>query len=96
MIWNVLLAFASLVLLCFDMATHPRTLECPRGWDAMGTSARGDTGCRMAYGCVDRRGMRGGWTSDCDGELDVYRRIYCDRGERAVVNLRGVVRCERF
>jgi hypothetical protein len=94
MLWNVLLALASVGLLCYDMATRPRVMECPPGWGANGAQADGRTGCRMVYGCQDHPNVRGGWVSSCDGELDFYRRIYCASGERAVVTLRGIVTCQ--
>jgi hypothetical protein len=96
MLSHVLLAIASLVLLCFDFAAYRTELACPPTWMAGRTTADGFTSCRKEVGCVDRVNVRGGWTSDCDGELEVWRRIYCDPGERAAVDLRGIVRCVRL
>jgi hypothetical protein len=93
-----LLAVVSLLItigaLCFDFATWSHEGGCPKTGYVDGVSAPGVYRCRIPVGCHDRENVRGGWTSDCDGALEYTRRIFCGANERAVVDLRGIVRCE--
>ena len=92
---DVLLAIVAIGLLCFDMLHGTREIECPHGWRPGGVAAHDRTSCEYVYGCVDSPNVRGGWTSKCDGTLVLQRQLWCDSDERAVVDLRGIIRCQR-
>lgn len=89
----VLSVIVTLVVLCIDIATWPHEGGCPRAGFVDGANAGGAYRCRIPLGCHERQNVRGGWISDCDGALEYTRRIFCEDNERAVIDLRGIVRC---
>jgi hypothetical protein len=93
-LWAVISVILTLVVLCLDFAMWPHTGTCPRAGYVDGVEPSGAYRCRIPFGCMDVRGPRGGWTSDCDGALEYWRRVHCEASERAVVDLRGIVRCQ--
>jgi hypothetical protein len=81
-------------VLCFDFATWSHEGGCPPHTNVDGVTAAGVYRCSIPLGCREHENVRGGWTSSCTGELGYWRRIFCGVDERAVIDLRGIVRCE--
>jgi hypothetical protein len=94
MLMDVIGLIASIMLLCADFAMCSHQGSCPRASYVDGVKPDGVYQCRMPYGCRERQGPRGGWDSRCDGALEYTRRVFCLPDEIAVVDLRGIVRCE--
>lgn len=91
---NLLLYLATVTLLFAAAVRRPSQARCPDGWRVDGVSPRGDFTCDEPYGCRDMRSARGGWTSTCDGALELRSRIYCTGTSRAIVVAGEAVGCQ--
>jgi hypothetical protein len=92
--WAVISLVITLGVFCYDTATWSHEGTCPRVGYVDGVTASGVYRCRIPLDCREFQTARGGWSSDCDGALEYTRRIFCGANERAVIDLRGIVRCQ--
>jgi hypothetical protein len=88
------LALVSALLLFASAIARPTRGACPGGFYTAGVRPSGGFLCVRPYGCVERQGPRGGWTSECAGELELESDVYCTSGEVAITRDGVTVGCE--
>ncbi len=94
---EIMLAFASLFLLCAAMIARPNSARCPRTFYDEGIRPSGEYTCRRTPIGGDHRNSRGVLIDDSfEPRGALHSRIYCTGGTRPIANDDGVsVGCQR-
>lgn len=85
---DLLCAIATVALLCFSMVAQPKRATCPPGWWLDGVSYDGRFGCAFSD---DKRE----WPPIDAYPSEVYGRIHCTGGTRAIRTGTRSVGCQR-